>query len=391
MSLVQDSTGKRSATGPVIGGLVIMALAAAAAFWGIQTRARALSAVTQETREVSVPTVAVVKPQLGAPLEEIVLPGNMQAFTDSPIYARTNGYLKKWYVDIGTHVRAGQLLAEIDTPELDHQLQQARADLATAEANARLAQTTADRYRDLIRSDSVSQQDLDNANGNLAARLAATESARANVKRLEQVQAFREIVAPFAGVITARNTDIGALIDSGSNAKELFHITATHVLRVFVNVPEVYSRLARPGMNAELTLKEFPGRRFTATLARTAQAIDVASRTLLAEFDVDNAKGELLSGSYAEVHLKLPGETTTFRLPVNALMFRSEGLRVATIDAAGRVALAQVTLGRDFGSTVEVVAGITGSERVIVNPPDSLETGQIVRVAEGTDAPGVDK
>ena len=391
MSLVQDSTGKRSATGPVIGGLVIMALAAAAAFWGIQTRARALSAVTQETHEVSVPTVAVVKPQLGAPLEEIVLPGNMQAFTDSPIYARTNGYLKKWYVDIGTHVRAGQLLAEIDTPELDHQLQQARADLATADANARLAQTTADRYRDLIKSDSVSQQDLDNANGNLAARLAATESARANVKRLEELQKFKTIYAPFEGVITARNTDIGALIDSVSNAKELFHITATHVLRVFVNVPEVYSRLARPGMNAELTLKEFPGRRFTATLARTAQAIDVASRTLLAEFDVDNAKGELLSGSYAEVHLKLPGETTTFRLPVNALMFRSEGLRVATIDAAGRVALAQVTLGRDFGSTVEVVAGITGSERVIVNPPDSLETGQIVRVAEGTDAPGVDK
>jgi len=378
-------------TAPVIGGLALMVLAGGLAFWGIQTRARALAVVTDETREMSTPTVAIISPERGAPQQEIVLPGNMQAYTDSPIYARTNGYLKKWYVDIGTRVRAGQLLAEIDTPELDHQLQQARADLATADANARLAQTTADRYRDLIKTDSVSQQDLDNANGNLAARLAATESARANLQRLEQVHDFRRIVAPFAGVITARNTDIGALIDSGSNAKELFHITATHILRVFVSVPEVYSRLARQGLSAELTLKEFPDRRFAAKLARTSEAIDVASRTLLTEFDVENASGELLPGSYAEVHLKLPAEATTFRLPVNALMFRSEGLRVATVDHAGRVTLAPVTLGRDFGSSVEVLAGITGAERVVVNPPDSLETPQVVRVAATTDAPGVDK
>src|SRR5205085_8604913 len=223
----------------------------------------------------------------------------MQAFSDASIYARTSGYLKKWYVDIGAQVRAGQLLADIDTPELDQQLQQARADLATAQANARLAQTTAERYRDLIRSDSVSRQDLDNANGNLEAREAASESARANVKRLEQLQAFRRIEAPFAGVVTARNTDIGALIDSGSNARELFHVAAVHKLRVFVNIPEVHSRAARPGLSADLTLKEFPGRRFTGTLTRTSSAIEVASRTLLTESDVDSARNELLPGSYA--------------------------------------------------------------------------------------------
>src|SRR5262249_48471735 len=290
--------------GPILGAVALLG-ALGAVMWGVSTRTRALSVVTQETREMAVPAVAVVSPTRGAPQEEIVLPGTIQAFTDAPIYARTNGYLKRWLVDIGTRVRAGQLLAEIDTPELDQQLQQARADLSTAQANARLAQTTAERYRDLIKSDSVSRQDLDNANGNLEAREAAVESARANVKRLEQLQAFRRIEAPFDGVIVGRNTDIGALIDSGSNAKELFHVAAVHKLRVFVNVPQVYSRAARPGLTAELTLKEFPGRRFTGTLARTSNAIDVASRTLLTEIDVDNSRGELLPGSYAEVHIKL--------------------------------------------------------------------------------------
>ena len=365
--------------GPIVGAVALL-LAVGAVVWGVTTRTRALAVVTQETREMAVPAVAVVTPERGAPKEEIVLPGTIQAFTDAPIYARTNGYLRKWYADIGAHVRAGQLLAEIDTPELDQQLQAARADLATAQANARLAQTTAERYRDLIRSDSVSRQDLDNANGTLEAREAAVESARANVRRLEQLQSFRRIESPFAGVVTARNTDIGALIDSGSNAKELFHVAAVNRLRVFVNVPEVYSRAARAGLAAELTLKEFPGRSFTGTLARTSSAIDVASRTLLTEIDVDNAKGELLPGSYAEVHIKLPSAAATLKLPVDALIFKTDGLQVATVDAANRVALVTVTAGRDFGDTVEIVAGLRGDERVVANPPDSLASGQVVRV-----------
>ncbi|HJZ72883.1 MAG TPA: efflux RND transporter periplasmic adaptor subunit [Vicinamibacterales bacterium] len=371
--------------GPILGAIGVLG-AIGAVMWGVSTRTRALGVVAQETRDMAVPTVAVVTPTRGAPQEEIALPGTMQAFTDAPIYARTNGYLKKWYVDIGARVQAGQLLAEIDTPDVDQQLQQARADLSTAQANARLAQTTAERYRDLIESDSVSRQDLDNANGNLEAREAAVESARANVKRLEQLQAFRRIEAPFAGVITARNVDIGALIDSGGNAKELFHVAAVDKLRVFVNVPQVYSRAAIAGLSADLTLKEFPGRRFTGTLARTSNAIDVASRTLLTEIDVDNPRNELLPGSYAEVHIKLPSAAATLELPVDALIFKGDGLQVATVDAQNRIALVTVTSGRDFGETVEILSGLDGTERVVSNPPDSLSPGQTVRVAAAASA-----
>jgi len=371
----------RRSFGPIVGGGVLVVIAVALAVWGISTRAKALSVVTRETRELAVPTVSVLTPERGAPQQEIVLPGTMQAFTDSPIYARTNGYLRKWYVDIGTHVRAGQALADIDTPEVDQQLEQARADLATAEVNARLAQSTAERYRDLIRTDSVSKQDLDNANGNLEARATAVTSAGANVRRLEQLHAFGKITAPFDGVITARNTDVGALIDSGSNARELFHEAAVRRLRVFVNVPQIYSQSARQGMRADLTLTEFPGHTFAGTLVRTAQAIDIASRTLLAEIDVDNPKGELLPGSYAEVHLKLPTDVSTFSLPVNAVMFRTEGVRIAVVQADGRVAVRPVTIGRDFGNSVEVVSGLHGDERIVVNPPDSIEDGEMVRVA----------
>jgi RND family efflux transporter MFP subunit len=369
-------TGSRT----LVAVVVLLLLAVGAALWGIATRARALAVVTRETHEAAVPTVLVTRPDRGTPEEEITLPGNMQAFIDAPIYARTNGYLKRWYADIGTRVRAGQLLAEIDTPEIDQQLLQARADLATAEANARLARSTAERYRELIKTDSVAQQDLDNANGNLEARQTSVESARANVRRLEQLQAFRRIEAPFDGAITARNTDVGALIDSGSNAKELFHIAATHKLRVFVNVPEVYSRSAQRGLTADITLKEFPGRRFGGTLVRNAQSIDVATRTLLTEIDVDNRKGELLPGSYAEVHLKLPTPATTLRLPVSALIFKSDGLQVAIVKEGNQVAVLPVTAGRDFGTAVEIVDGLSGDEQVIVNPPDSLAPGQTVRI-----------
>jgi RND family efflux transporter MFP subunit len=372
----------RKSLGPIIGGVLLLAVAAGLAFWGISTRARALTVVTQETKELAVPTVAVITPERGAPQQEIVLPGTMQAFTDAPIYARTNGYLRKWYVDIGAPVRAGQVLADIDAPEIDQQLEQARADLATAEANERLARLTAERYRDLIKTDSVSKQDLDNANGGLEARATGVTSARANVRRLEQLHGFTKITAPFDGIVTARNTDVGALIDSGSNAKELFHVAAIHRLRVFVNVPENYSRAARAGLKADLTLSEFPGRTFTGTLARTAQSIDIASRTLLTEIDVDNPKGELLPGSYAEVHLKVPTEATTFKLPINAIIFRTEGVRVAVVGPDSKVSLRPVTLGRDYGNSLEVVSGISGGERVIINAADSIEAGQTVRVAE---------
>ena len=365
--------------GPIVGGLLLMAVAVALAAWGISTRARALDEVTKETRELGLLSVSVVAPEHGAPQQEIVLPGTMQAFTDASIYARTNGYLKQRFVDIGARVRTGQLLAEIDTPELDQQIAQARADLATAEANARLATTTAERFRDLLKTDSVSRQDVDNANGNLEARMTAVESARANVKRLEQLHAFRRIEAPFDGVITVRNTEIGALIDSGGNAKELFHIAAVNKLRVFINVPQIYSQLAQPGISADLTLKEFSGRTFKGTLARTAQSIDVASRTLLAEIDVDNPKGELLPGSYAEVHLRLATPAPTLKVPVSALIFRAEGLQVATV-ANDRIRIVPVTAGRDFGSDVEISAGLAGDERVVVNPPDSLVDGVAVRV-----------
>ena len=366
---------------PIVGGLLLILVALGLALWGINGRANALAVVTKETQAAAVPTVTVIHATEGAAAQEIQLPGTIQPLTDAPIYARTNGYLQKWYVDIGGHVRAGQVLADIDTPEVDRQLDQARADLATAEANQKLALSTAERYRDLIKTDSVSKQDLDNANGALEARETAIMSARANVNRLEQLHAFGKIVAPFDGIVTARNVDVGALVDSGSNAKELFHVAAVQRLRVFVNVPEVYSRAAKPGLKADLTLAEFPGRRFEGTLARTAEAIDVGSRTLLTEIDVDNKSGELLAGSYVQVHLKLPTPVGTTKLPVNALIFGSDGLRVAKV-VNGKAMLAPITIGRDYGDSVEILSGLTPEEPVILNPPDSLESGAAVQVAE---------
>jgi RND family efflux transporter MFP subunit len=368
-------------TGTIVGALVLLAAAIGLALWGISTRAKALTVVTEETRGLAVPTVAVARPTRGEAAQEIVLPGSIQAFADSPIYARTNGYLRKWYVDIGTRVKAGQLLADIDTPEVDSQLDQARADLATTDANARLALTTAERYRELIKTDSVSKQDLDNANGGLEARQTAVTSARANVNRLEQLHAFGKIEAPFAGVITARHTDVGALIDSGSNARELFHIADVDRLRIFVNVPEVYSRAATPGLVADLTLTEFPGRRFAGSITRTSKSIDVASRTLLTEIDVENRSGELLPGSYVEVHLKLPAATAALRLPSSAVIFGTDGLHVATV-VNGKASLVPVTLGRDYGDSIEVLSGLTGDEQVIVNPPDSIDQGETVQVLQ---------
>jgi RND family efflux transporter MFP subunit len=365
--------------------ILVLAIVAAIVVSGVLPRIHARADLDKETAEMAIPTVSVVHPKRGAPAQEVVLPANVQAYIDSPIYARTNGYLKHWYVDIGARVKAGQLLADIETPEVDQQLRQSRADLATAEANLNLSKITATRYADLLKSDSVSQQDADNAAGDFAAKQATVQSAQANVKRLEELQSFEKIYAPFEGVITARNTDIGALIDSGSSGgarTELFHIAQPDKLRVYVNVPEAYSQAAKPGLTADLALSEFPGRLFPGTLVRTADAIDSSTRTLLVEIRVNNPTGTLFSGAYAEVHLKLPTATSAFILPVNALLFRSEGLRVAAITDGRHAELRPVTLGHDFGSDVEVVAGLTGNESVIVNPPDSIVAGEEVRIVQ---------
>jgi RND family efflux transporter MFP subunit len=314
----------------------------------------------------------------------------MQPYIDAPIFARTSGYLKKWYADIGAEVKSGQLLAEIDAPEVDQQLQQARADLATAEANLNLAGITASRYKDLLKTDSVAQQDVDNATGNLDARKTTAESARSNVKRLEDLQAFEKVYAPFDGMITARNTDIGALIDSGSSggtSRELFHIAAVSRLRVYVNVPQLESPQIRPGLRAELALTEFPGKRFEGTVVRSSGAIDNSTRTLLTEVDVENSAHLLKPGGYVEVHLKLPSPVNTFTLPVNATIFKSSGLQVAIVKNSKTIALVPIVPGRDFGSDIEVVAGLKGDESVVLNPSDSLTDGATVRLAEAAAPP----
>jgi RND family efflux transporter MFP subunit len=374
----------RSGHGVIIAILVVI-IVAGVVVMGVVPRLRAKAALRTETTNLAIPTVVVIHPKHGDPEQEIVLPGNIQAFEDAPIYARTNGYLKKWYVDIGANVKPGQLLAEIETPEVAQQLLVARADLNTAQANMNLSKITADRYDGLKNTDAVSKQDVDNAHGDFEAKKAMVSSAGSNVKRLEETEAFNKIYAPFDGIITARNTDVGQLIDSGSGgaAKELFHIRSTRVLRVYINVPQQYSQAAKPGLTADLTLAEFPGRRFKGQLVRTSKAIDQASRTLLVEVDVNNTTGELLPGAYAGVHLKLPEGVPTFILPVNTLIFRSQGLQIATV-ANGKASLVPIVLGRDFGSEVEVVSGLTGQENVMVNPPDSLVQGEQVQIAQPT-------
>ena len=372
------------------GALFLLALAAAMAglgfvIWsGIGARAAANDQLARATAEAATPMVNVAHPKPDAPVQEIVLPGSAQAFTDSPIYARTSGYLKHWSFDIGARVKKGDLLAEIETPEIDQQLQQARAGLETAQANYHLAETTADRWQFLLKSNSVSKQETDQAVANMAAQKATVDANAANVHRLEQLQSFEKVYAPFDGVITARNTDTGALIDAGAGAqgKELFHLAAIGTLRVFVAVPEVYSNAAQPGARASLTLDEYPGRVFHGTLVRNSSTIDPASRTLLVEVDVDNPSGQILPGAYVFVHLKLPGRTRSVTVPSNTLLFRREGLRAGVV-RNGRVVLTPVTIGRDYGSTVEILAGLQPGDAVILDPADSLIDGTQVRVAAG--------
>jgi RND family efflux transporter MFP subunit len=330
--------------------------------------------------------VSVVSPKRTAPTQEIILPGNVQPYISSPIYARTNGYLKKWYFDIGAHVKKGQLLAVIETPELDQQLEQSISNLNTAKANLALAQITRNRYEALVKKNAVPQQYVDNAVGTYNADNAIVEASQANVRQLQAMQSFEKVYAPFDGVITARNTDIGDLINSGSNSNvktDLFHIAQPGVLRVYVNVPEEYSRGMKVGMTADLVLAEFPGRKFQGKLVRTADAINITTRTLLIEVDVENPTGTLLTGSYAEVHLLVPASKSTFLLPVNALLFRSEGLHVGIVKE-GRVSISPVTAGHDFGNEIEIVSGLQPEDQVVINPPDSLVSGQQVQIVDAT-------
>jgi RND family efflux transporter MFP subunit len=381
---IRSRLQRRSLLGPAI---FVLAAAGALGFGirrGIQERSTANEQLARSTNQAATPVVNVVHPTPSAPLQEIVLPGNTQAFTDSPIYARTSGYLVHWYFDIGARVKKGDLLADIETPEIDQQLQQAQAQLETAQANYDLAKTTAARWEYLLKTNSVSKQETDQAVANQAAQKAGVDSNSANVRRLQQLQSFEKVYAPFDGVITARNTDIGALIDAGSAAasRELFHMAALSTLRVFVPVPEVYSNAARPGAAATLTLDEYPGRVFHGTLVRNSSTIDPASRTLLVEVDVDNPDSLLLPGAYVQVHLKLPAMTRSVTIPANTLLFRREGLRVGVV-RGGQANLVPVTIGRDYGARVEIVSGLRPSDSIIVDPSDSLVNDAPVRLAGG--------
>ncbi|OAJ60459.1 efflux transporter periplasmic adaptor subunit [Paraburkholderia ginsengiterrae] len=365
-----------------IGVAVAVAVVALAA-QGIWSRHDAHAELERAAEHASQTSVEVVRPQKSTSGPDLMLPGNVQAFLDTPIYARTNGYLKKWYADIGAHVKGGQLLAEIDTPEVDDQLRAARADLANADANYALAKSTADRWTDMLKSKSVSKQETDEKVGDMLAKKATLDAARFNVARLEKTQSFQKVYAPFDGIVTARNVDVGALIDAGSAggpAKELFHVAQADRLRVYVNVPQAYALQIRAEQSAFLTLTETPSRHYPGVVARTAGAVDPQQRTMLVEVDVDNRNGDLLPGAYAQVHFALSTGVAPFTLPGNTLLFRPDGVKVATVDAQHKVKLMPVSLGTDFGTRVAIVSGLRGDEQVIVNPQDSIVDGAQVRI-----------
>jgi RND family efflux transporter MFP subunit len=362
----------------VVGGVLI---------FGILSRVRAGNALAKVTAQMAVPSLSVIVPKQTAAAQEVILPGNIQPYIASPVYARTDGYLKKWYFDIGAHVKAGQLLAIIQSPEIDEQLAQAQSTLATAKANLATAQITRDRYQSLLTKHAVAQQDVDNAVGTYNANNAIVDADTASVRHYDALVSFEKVYAPFDGVITARNTDIGDLINAGSSTApriNLFDIAQTRTLRVYVNVPEEYSQGVKPGQTgAEVILSEFPGKKFPGKLVRTSEAINATTRTLLAEVDLDNPGGTLLSGSYAEVHLQIPAHDSTLLLPVSSLIFRGQKLQVGVVKD-GKVTVTDVTPGHDFGDQIEIVAGLNASDEVVVNPPDSLVSGQEIKIVQAT-------
>ena len=366
---------------------ILLAVVLAVLFLEIRSRRKDEANLRTVNAETAVTSVSVVQPKRAAPAQEIILPGSIQPFISSPIYARTDGYLKKWYYDIGAHVKSGQLLATIQAPEIDEQLSQSRSTLATAQANLKLAQITRDRYQGLLQKHAVSQQDLDNANGAYAANAAIVDADMANVRHYEALVSYENVYAPFDGVVTNRNTDIGDLINAGSNTAprtDMFHIAQTETLRVYINVPEEYWRGIKPQQTvADIVLAEFPGQRFPGKVVRTAEAINGITRTLLVEIDIPNPSNTLLSGSYAEVHLHVPAETPTFLIPSNTLIFRSEHLQVGVV-RNGQVEITNIIPGHDLGNEMEVVAGLNADDQVVVNPPDSLVSGQQVSIVNAS-------
>jgi RND family efflux transporter MFP subunit len=344
-------------------------------------RSVATATLTQETQRAAILSVDIVHPSLGAASSEVILPASVQGFIDSPVYARTSGYLLHWYADIGTHAKKGELLAEIQTPELDQQVQQAESDLATAQANYQLAEITAARWQKLLQKNAVSQQETDQATSDLNARRATVSAQAANLRRLQQLQGFEKIYAPFDGVITARNTDIGDLIQAGENTtpQELFHLSAINRLRIFVPVPEVYQSVLKSVRKVSISSDAYPRDHFTGTIARSSDAIDPLSRTLRVEVDIDNPNALLLPGAYVFVHLPLPADFQSLTIPSNALLFRKEGLRVGVV-RDGHVQLVPISIGHDYGDTVEVTAGLTRTDQVVLNPSDSLVSGTRVEI-----------
>lgn len=365
--------------------LIAVGVALALAAWGILSRLYARIVLERAAADAAIFTVATTHPSRGPGSDVLVLPGTVQAFYEAPIYARTGGYLRAWYTDIGTSVKKGQVLAEIDAPEVDQQLRQAEADLATAQANYQLARSTNERWQGLLATESVSKQDADERAGDAAAKAAAAQSAAANLARLKDLESFKHVLAPFDGVVTQRNTDVGALINAGqSPGSALFRVADTHRLRIYVSVPQSYADQIRPGLAAGLVFADRPTTRYEAQVASTARALDANSRTLQVELQIDNAHGELLPGSYTEVHFDLRGGSATLRVPANAVLFRSQGLLVATVDKTSHAHLRTIMQGRDFGREIEVLSGIEPDDTLIVNPPDSLSEGMEVRVV----APG---
>jgi RND family efflux transporter MFP subunit len=363
--------------------VVVIILVIFGAFTLFQRRSQ-YQALAKNTEALAIPTVAVTHPTAEVAQEDLVLPGTLQAYVESPIYARTNGYLKKWYHDIGTRVPKGELLADIDTPEVDQQLSQARADLNTAQANANLSKITQARYQELIKTDGVSKQEVDNAVGDYEAKTAIVKSAEANVRRLEEMESFKHVYGPFSGVITKRNIDTGTLINAGNGGaqQQLFTLAQTDPIRVYISVPEMYSPSVRAGLGAFLELTQYPGQSFQGKVVRTAEAIDPNSRTLLTEVDVPNKNYQLFPGGYAQVHLQVKVAASRVQVPVNALLFRAEGLRTAVVDANHKIHLRQLTIGRDYGTSLEVLQGLEAGDWIVLNPPDSLDEGQNVRVKE---------
>jgi RND family efflux transporter MFP subunit len=362
--------------------LMIPVVLAASAFFDTRARQQQSQTLARTTRSLEVQTVNVIHPQRGQSSSDLTLPGMIQAFSQSPIYARVDGYVRTWYVDIGAHVTKGQLLAEIDAPEVDQQLNQARAMLKQAETSLGLAEVTAPRYQELIKTNSVSQQEVDQNNQNLAAQTANVQAATAAVSRLEQMQGFEKIVAPFDGVITLRKTDFGDLVNAGNAGvgRELFRISQNNIVRVFVTVPEEFSSQVRPGTRASMDLTSLPNRHFTAAVTRTTGSIDPNSRTLTVELDVPNPSGELLPGAYADVQFQLPLSAATLVLPSSTILFQADGPQVGAVNSQNQVELRNVTLGHDFGDTIQIVTGVRSADAVIANPPDSLTNGMRVAV-----------